>query len=240
MYGNQQQQHYGAGQGVAVADLSQVERTEFLHKTYQHLAGAIIAFIALEALLLNLPGIERLVSVMLGGRFSWFIVLAAFMGISTVATNWAHNAVSFHKQYLGLGLYIVAEAIIFVPLMYIAANYAGPEVIPMAALITGVTFGGLTAMVLLSKKDFSFMGSILNIAGFAALGIIGAGLLFGFSLGVWFAGAMVVFAAGAIVYHTSNALHVYRPGQHVAAALGLFASVALLFWYVLSILTSRR
>ncbi len=238
MYGNNH--HYSAGGNVAVADLSQVERAEFLHKTYQHLAASIIAFIALEALLLNIPGIENLVYSMIGGRFSWFIVLALFMGVSHVATSWAHNATSFHKQYMGLGLYIVAEAIIFVPLMYIAANFAGPEVIPMAALITGVVFGGLTAMVLLSKKDFSFLGSFLAIGGFAALGIIGAGLLFGFSLGTWFAGAMVVFAAGAITYHTSNALHVYKPGQHVAAALGLFASVALLFWYVLSILSSRR
>lgn len=236
MYGNQQWQ---AGGQVAVADLSPSERTEFLHKTYQHLAGAIIAFIALEGLLLNIPGIEGLISTMLGGRFAWFIVLALFMGVSTVANRWAQNTTSFHKQYLGLGLYIVAEAIIFVPLLYIAANFAGPDVIPKAALITAVVFGGLTAFVLLTKKDFSFLGGILTVVGFGALGVIGAGLLFGFSLGTWFAGAMVVFASGAILYETSNVLHVYRPGQHVAAALGLFASIALLFWYVLSLLSSR-
>jgi FtsH-binding integral membrane protein len=231
---------YGMNRGHgAVADLSPAERTEFMHKTYQHLAGAIIAFIALEGVLLNIPGIENLVFTMLGGRFSWMIVLALFMGVSHVANKWAMSATSFHKQYMGLALYIVAEAIIFVPLLYIAANYAGADVIPKAALITGVIFAGLTATVLLSKKDFSFLGGILRVAGFGALGMIGASLIFGFSLGSWFAGAMAVFAGGAIVYETSNIQHHYRPGQHVAAALGLFASVALLFYYILSLLMSR-
>ncbi len=101
--------------------------------------------------------------------------------------------------------------------------------------MTGVTFAGLTAMVLISKKDFSFMRGALTVAGFSAMGLIVVSILFGMSLGTWFAWAMAAFAAGAIVYQTSNIVHVYRPGQHVAAALGLFASVALLLWYVLRI-----
>ena len=48
--------------------------------------------------------------------------------------------------------------------------------------------------------------------------------------------AMVVLASGYILYDTSNILHHYRTNQHVAAALALFASVALLFWYVIRIL----
>ena len=49
---------------------------------------------------------------------------------------------------------------------------------------------------------------------------------------------MVVFACGYILYYTSNILHHYRTDQYVAAALALFASVALLFWYVLQIFMS--
>ncbi|MEM6329409.1 MAG: permease, partial [Planctomycetota bacterium] len=37
-------------------------------------------------------------------------------------------------------------------------------------------------------------------------------------------------------YDTSNVMHHYQPGQHVAASLSLFASVALLFWYVVRLL----
>ncbi|MER3632665.1 MAG: permease, partial [Blastocatellia bacterium] len=63
--------------------------------------------------------------------------------------------------------------------------------------------------------------------------------IFGFSLGTLFAFVMVAFAGSAILYETSNVLHRFNTSQHVAAALTLFASVALLFWYVLSILNRR-
>ena len=46
---------------------------------------------------------------------------------------------------------------------------------------------------------------------------------------------MIVLACGYILYHTSNILHQYRIGQHVAASLALFASVALLFMVRLAI-----
>ena len=75
-----------------------------------------------------------------------------------------------------------------------------------------------------------------------ALGLIAASFFLPISLGLWFSGAMVLFASGSILYNTSNLIHRYQPGEHVAASLSLFASVALLFWYVLQILmrlTSR-
>ena len=59
-------------------------------------------------------------------------------------------------------------------------------------------------------------------------------------LGPIFTYAMIALACGYILYHTSNVLHHYRIGQHVAAALALFASVALLFWYILQLFMSRR
>jgi FtsH-binding integral membrane protein len=223
-----------------VAALDEPARVDFLHRTYQHLALAILAFAVLEAVLLRLPGVADVVSVMIGSRLSWFIVLAAFMGVSTVATRWASSAVAVSTQYLGLAVYVVAEAVVFLPLLYMAARVAGPEVIPQAALITGVVFGGLTATVLVSKADLTFLGGMIRVAGFGALAIIGVSLIFGVSLGTWFAAVMVVFAAGAVLYETSNVLHNHRADQHVAASLALFASVALLFWYVLSILSRRR
>jgi FtsH-binding integral membrane protein len=73
-----------------------------------------------------------------------------------------------------------------------------------------------------------------------ALGVIVCSLLFGFSLGNVFAGVMVAFAAGYILFHTSQVLHQYPTNAHVGAALALFASVALLFWYVLRIMASSR
>jgi FtsH-binding integral membrane protein len=109
-------------------------------------------------------------------------------------------------------------------------------VIPIAAITTLIMFGGLTAIVFFTRQDFSFLGTALWLAGIAAFALMVVGAIAGFNLGMWFSVAMVVFACGWILYDTSNVLHHYRPTQHVAASLALFASVALLFWYVLRIL----
>ena len=199
---------------------------------------AILAFMALEFVIFKTGMAEAMTRTMLGGKFSWLIVLAAFMGVSWVAEMWAHSSASRGAQYLGLGLYVVAEAIIFVPLLYIAVAFSSPDTIPIAAVITGLMFLGLTVTAFTTRKDFSFLGGILKVGGCVALGVIVCGITFGFSLGIVFAGVMVAFASGAILYSTSRIIHDYNTDQHVAASLSLFASVALLFWYVLRILVS--
>ena len=75
--------------------------------------------------------------------------------------------------------------------------------------------------------------------GIIAIGAIALGLLVGFNLGMWFTVAMIGFAGAAVLYDTSNILHHYPEDKHVAAALGLFASIALMFWYMLQLFMSR-
>jgi FtsH-binding integral membrane protein len=220
---------------MAAAD----ERSDFITRTYLHLAAAIGLFVGLEAVLLNIPGIENLVGMMLGGRFSWLVVLGLFMLVSHVADRWARSAISPATQYLGLGLYVVAEALIFVPLLYLA-RLADPTIIPTAAVATLGLFALLTLVVFVTRKDFSFLRSILVFGGFAALGLLVVGIIFQFALGPIFTYAMIALACGYILYDTSNVLHHYRIGQHVAAALALFASLALLFWYIVQLFLSRR
>jgi FtsH-binding integral membrane protein len=229
---------YRSGMGAFAADAAVDDRASFITKTYVHLAGAIAAFIGIEAFLLSLPGIGDLVNTMIGGQFSWLIVLGAFMAVSWVAQKWAMSDTSVGMQYLGLGLYVVAQAVIFVPLLWIATQFGGPTVIPTAGLITGILFAAMTMIVFVTRKDFSFLRSILMFGGFAAMGLIVAGMIFGFNLGNIFVVAMIAFACGYILYDTSNILHHYRIGQHVAASLALFASVALMFWYVLQLVMS--
>ena len=223
----------------SAADSTPQERASFIRKTYLHLAGAIMAFVLIEAYLFMSGAAQAIASTMLGGNFSWFIVLALFMGVSMLANWWANSQSSKPLQYMGLAIYVVAEAIIFVPLLYIVAYYSGGgDVIAKAGIVTLGLFLGLTAVVFMTRTDFSFLGPILAIGGFAALGFIAASLLFGFSLGSVFAFVMVAFAGTAILFNTSNVLHRYHPSQHVAASLSLFASIALLFWYILSIFGS--
>ena len=227
--------------GNSVADALPEERAAFIRKTYAHLAGAVLLFIAFEAYLVMSGAGLWMAQTMLGGRFSWFIVLLAFMGASALANWWANSTTSRPLQYMGLFLFIVAETIIFLPLLFLASlKSGGGEIIIQAGIITAGLFAGLTAVVFMTRKDFSFLGPILTVGGFVALGFIFASLLFGFTLGNVFAFVMVAFAGGAILYDTSNILHRYRTDQHVAASLSLFASVALLFWYILRIFMSSR
>ncbi len=234
-YANESYRPFDVFAAQAAAD----ERSAFITKTYLHLAGAIAMFVALEAILLSLPGIENLVGLMIGSRFGWLAVLGLFMVVSYVAESWAQSATSLGMQYMGLGLYILAEAVIFVPIMYIV-RAVDPGIIPAAGMTTLLLFGVMTAVVFVTRKDFSFLRSILMFGGFAALGLIVVAILFQFSLGPIFTYAMIALACGYILYHTSNVLHHYRIGQHVAAALALFASVALLLWYILQLFLSRR
>ena len=220
----------------SVAQSPENVRTTFYQKTYLHLAGAIGAFVILEALLLSIPGIEKTVFGILGtSKFSWLIVLGAFMLISWIAEKWANSDTSQGMQYAGLGLFVVAEALIFLPMLIIATTYFS-GIVGQAAIITGGLFAGLTFVAFTTKKDFYFLGGILKIAGFIAIGLIVVSITGGFNLGTWFSGAMILFAGGSILYQTSNIIHHYNPNQHVAASLGLFSSVALLFWYVLRLL----
>lgn len=227
--------------GNSVAEAAPADRATFIRKTYTLLAVAILAFIAVEGLLFASGAATVIASVIFkGGMIGWLLVLGLFMGVSFLANRWATSETSVTTQYLGLGIFIIAEAIIFVPLITIATYWSGDlSVLMKAGVVTLGLFLGITMTVFITRTDFSGLGPILAIGGFAALGFIVASAIFGFTLGNVFAFIMVAFAGTAILYETSNVLHRFNTKQHVAASLTLFASVALLFWYILSIFSSR-
>ncbi|MDO6517005.1 Bax inhibitor-1/YccA family protein [Zobellia uliginosa] len=222
-----------------VSTLTEVERASFYRKTYMHLAGAVLLFVLVETLFFQIPPVLNFALSLTGG-YSWLIMLAAFMFITNYAERLALKSENTNIHYLGLVLYVIAEAFIFIPLIFIAVMVAEDgslAILNQAAIMTLSLFTGLSAIVFLTKKDFSFLKSILAVGFAIALGLIIAGTLFGFNLGLWFSVAMVVLASGSILYQTSNLVHNYRSNQHVAASLALFASLMLLFWYILSILS---
>ncbi|MEP7214550.1 MAG: Bax inhibitor-1 family protein [Acidobacteriota bacterium] len=228
--------------GNSAATALPAQRASFIRKTYMLLAAAILAFIVVEGFLFATGAATMIASVVFsGGAIGWLLVLGLFMGVTYLAERWASSETSTVTQYLGLGIFVVAEAVIFVPMIMIATYYSGDAgVLMKAGIVTLGLFLGITATVFITRSDFSFLAPILAIGGFAALGFIVASALFGFSLGNVFAFVMVAFAGTAILYETSNVLHRFNTNQHVAAALTLFASVALLFWYILRIFSSRR
>jgi uncharacterized protein len=224
-------------QTSAVAGMGAQARGTFVSRTYGHLFGAVMGFILIEVFLFKTGLALTLARAMIG--VSWLLVLGGFVVVSWLASRVAHTAVSKPAQYAALAGFVVAEAIIFVPLLFIA-DYRAPGTITSAATVTFLAFSALTAVVFLTGKDFSFLRGILMWAGIVALCLIAAGVLFGFQLGTFFSVAMVALAGGAILYDTSNILHHYPEDRYVAAALELFASVALMLWYVLRLFLGRR
>ena len=67
-------------------------------------------------------------------------------------------------QYAGLGIYIVAESVIFMPMLLLAASAGGPTLISTAALMTLMLVTGLTVAVFATQSDFSWLGPILCVA----------------------------------------------------------------------------
>ncbi len=220
------------------------ERAAFIRRTYAHLAGAIMLFVTLEALIFALVPTQQLAwfAFRAAGPYTWLMILGAFMVVSWIAHGWATHGASIAKQYFGLALYIAAYTVLFIPLLFFAIHYSDPSVLPSAGIITLGMFAGLTAVVFVTRKDFSFLRTVLVWGSFIALGLIVCAIVLpgGLSLGVWFSLGMIVLASGYILYDTSNILHHYRTDQHVAASLALFGSVAILFWYVLRLLMSSR
>jgi FtsH-binding integral membrane protein len=219
-----------------VSELSAESRSTFIWRTYGHVAAAILLFAGIETYLFDSGRAEALATRMLG--MNWLLILGAFIVVSWIATHVAHRVEAKPLQYLALGGFVVAEAIIFVPMLWLAIQLQ-PGIVESAVGVTVLGTGALTAVVFVTRKDFSFLRGILFWAfGLAIVAIVGA-VLFGFELGTWFSVAMIGFAGAAILYDTSNILHHYPEDRYVGAALALFASIALLFWYVLRLFMSR-
>jgi uncharacterized protein len=231
---NNMQSYSGA---TPVIELDENSRGRFVARAYNHLFGAILAFILLEVVLFQTGIAEGIASVLLSG--SWLLVLGGFVVVSWMARYAANRSASKAAQYAALAGYVVAQAIIFVPLLYIA-NKLAPGAIGSAALVTFLGFVGLSLVAFFTRKDFSFLRGVLCWGGVIALVLIVAGVIFGFQLGTYFSVGMVALAGAAILYDTSNILYHYPEDRYVAAALELFASVALMFWYVLRLFMSRR
>ena len=218
-----------------VSDLAVENRSDFIWKCYAHVVGAILAFAAIEVYFFQSGIAAAIAGPMLE---NWLLVLGGFMLAGWGASHVAHRVQSKQAQYAALALFIVVEALIFAPLLFIA-NATAPGVIDSAAGVTILGSVGLVTTAMITRKDFSFLRGLLVWIGILAMVGIVASVIFGFALGTWFSVAMIGFAGAAVLYDTSNIMHHYPADKYVAASMALFASIALMFWYVLRLFMSR-
>lgn len=224
-----------------VATLDAEARSAFLVKVYQHLLGAVVAFVLFEALLFATGAAEGLYDLIAGSGPTWLLILGGFMVVNWLATTAAHDLWNPARQYAGLFGLAAAEAVIFAPFLYLVFNVegGGSVTVASAAVVTAIGFAGLTAVGLVTRTDLSFIRPMLLWGGVVAIVLILAAVLFGLELGVWFSVAMIALAGGSILYQTQTILRTYPEEAYVGASVQLFASVMLLFWYVLRLFSRR-
>lgn len=210
------------------------ERQDFIRRSFVWLFVAILTFTAFEYVLFSIGVGQKIAELIFSiGKIGWLGVMGAFVLVGTLTTKLAHHE-SREIQLAGFAGYIVAEGLIFCPLLYVA-QMVSPNIIPVSAGITFLITGALCTSVIATRTNFSFMKPFLTAASVGALGLIVLSAIVGFELGLVFSFAMVLLAAGYILYTTSNILHTYGKDQHIGAATELFAAVALLFWYIVRI-----
>ena len=214
-------------------------RTQFMTRVYIRLLFGIAAFILAQWWLFTTGMAEAITGIV--ASTNWLLILGGFMLVSWMATSFAYKATSPAAAYGGYALLVVANALLFAAPLWLAATTPGLEgTIETAAQISLIAFAVLSFIAIRSAKDFSFLRPFLMWGGLLALGAIVASVLFGFNLGVWFPVAMIAFAGAAILYDTHKVYHRYPPNMETQAAMNLFSSIALLFWYVLQLLMSRQ
>ena len=227
---------------ISYGGVVRAARGRFLTQTYVHLFAAMLLFVLIEVAIFSTGTADSICRSMLGrGGIGWLVVIGGYMLLGTVATHVAQTATSKAAQYAALIFFVALEALIFVPMLWMANKLVpGGGMIQSAAVITLGGFALLTAIVFMTRADFSFLRGILFWASICALLLVVGGLIFGFNLGMAFSVAMVALAGGWILYDTSNILHHYSEDRYVGASLALFSSVALMFWYVLRIFMQSR
>jgi FtsH-binding integral membrane protein len=227
-----------------VADAPAADRAAFFRRTYGLVAASFGAFaIALFGLFVS--GVAETFMRAIAGVGTWGMlgVMVLFWLGTTAAQSLAFSRASRAAQYTGLGIYVLLQALIFVPLIYYTAivTKGNPgEILIPACLATGALVVALTAVVFMTNLDFSFLKVAIVIGSICALGIIVVSLFAGWSLGAWFSIAMIVLMATVILYQTNEVKNTMETDQHVAAAFVLFSSFVTLLFYVIRLFAGRR
>ena len=222
-----------------VSSLAVEDRSQFIWKCYAHVVGAILALIAVEYYLFSSGAAEAIAQTMMRSPLG---VVVGFIGLSWAAGHMAHRLESTAAQYAAFAAFVVLWAVMFVPILGYAIVYGqerGVNIIEDAAVVTVFGCAALIATVMITRKDFSFLRGVMVWGFFIAIGLIAASLLFGFDLGTWFSVGMIGFAGVAVLYDTSNIMHHYPQDKYVAASMALFASIAMMFFYILRLFMSR-
>lgn len=205
---------------------SVIARNKVLRQTYILLSAnvffsALCAYIGMKLNVGNIP---------------WFVAIVALMGLSYGIEKNKNN---------GLGIVLLFALTGF--LGFVVANMVGTLVaanlsyVVVKALIgTGIIFFALSAYVLATGTNFTFLGGFLFVGIVIAL-LAGMGAIFFnmTALSLVVSGASLIIFSGYVLYHTSNIIHGVE-ANYITATLDLFISIFNIFTSLLNLILAFR
>ena len=219
--------HPGPGsQALVIADSASLSRnvgaSRVLRNTYALLSMTLLfsAAVAAASVALALPAPGILLT--LGGYFGLLFAVYKFKN-----SGWALPAVFALTGFMGYSLGPLLTKSLALP--------GGAQIVMLALAATGATFVALSAWVLTTRRDFSFMGGFLIVGMVIALMAgLGAMLLQIPALGLAVAAMVALLSSGMILFETSR---IVQGGEsnYVLATVGLYVSIFNLFTSLLSL-----
>jgi modulator of FtsH protease len=211
-----------AGPSPATGGVASAQTTRVLRNTYALLSMTLLfsAAVAAAGVALKLPAPGLLIT--LAGYFGLLFAVHRLRN-----SGWALPAVFALTGFMGYTLGPVLARTLTLP--------GGAQTIMLALAATGATFLALSAWVLSTRRDFSFMGGFL-FAGMVVALLAGLGAVFFEmpALGLAVSAMVALLSAGLILFETSR---IVNGGEtnYVMATVGLYVSLFNLFTSLLSL-----
>ncbi|WP_087500042.1 Bax inhibitor-1/YccA family protein [Pseudomonas sp. SID14000] len=206
-------------QDYAVHHGQQVEQQEIskvLRNTYSLLAltlafSGVMAFVA-QQMRVGYPNV--------------FVVLIGFYGLFFLTNKLRDSAWGLVSTFALTGF----MGFILGPILNRYLGMAGgAEVVSSAFAMTALVFGGLSAYVLITRKDMSFLSGFITAGFFVLLGAIVASFFFQISgLQLAISAGFVLFSSVCILFQTSAIIH-GGERNYIMATISLYVSIYNLF-----------
>ncbi|HEN8798150.1 Bax inhibitor-1/YccA family protein [Pseudomonas sp. CM25] len=206
-------------QDYAVHHGQQVEQQEIskvLRNTYSLLAltlafSGVMAFVA-QQMRVGYPNV--------------FVVLIGFYGLFFLTNKLRDSAWGLVSTFALTGF----MGFILGPILNRYLGMAGgAEVVSSAFAMTALVFGGLSAYVLISRKDMSFLSGFITAGFFVLLGAVVASFFFQISgLQLAISAGFVLFSSVCILFQTSAIIH-GGERNYIMATISLYVSIYNLF-----------
>ena len=212
---------------LTAAEASVGERVAFIRKVYAMFFAATL--FAIGGVLLGLAYPPLMIAAAQHPIIMFLLMIGGVMGAQAVRHVPGVNLAALFG-------FTTLTGVIISPLLYVIGR-TNPGSILQAGVMTVAIFGGLTAYVFVSRRDFSFLRGMVTVG---LVVVIGAGLInifvgslgFGFAISV----AVLLLFSGFVLYDTSNIIRRYPTNEYVAGALSLYLDAFNIFLALLRIL----